>query len=276
MNPVDVIRSDGPVVLGMPHTGTWLPDEVFSRLNVNGRLLADTDWHIDRLYDGLLPDATVVRAVFHRYVIDPNRDPKGASLYPGQNTTGLVPMSDFDGLDIWNQPPDEREIDARIKQFHAPYHQALSAELFRVRERHGVAILYDCHSIRSTIPHLFEGRLSDFNIGTADSASCALAVADEVQKNCEKADGYTYILNGRFKCGWTTRRYGWPPNGIHAIQMELAQSTYLASESMPFDYDQEQAGRVRGHLRAILQALERLAPELAEHREPQPSEDRHE
>ncbi len=71
------------------------PPAICERLNDNGRILADTDWHIHHLYDGLLPDATTVRATFHRYVIDANRDPAGASLYPGQNTTGLVPRHGF-------------------------------------------------------------------------------------------------------------------------------------------------------------------------------------
>ena len=159
MTPVEVSRGDGPVVLGLPHTGTWLPEEVRPRLNETGLALADTDWHVDRLYDGLLPGATTVRATFHRYLIDANRAPDDASLYPGQNTTGLCPMTDFDGRPIWRDgaAPDAAEIAERVAGFHAPYHAALAAEIERVRARHGVAILYDCHSIRSEIPFLFDG-----------------------------------------------------------------------------------------------------------------------
>lgn len=262
MNPVEVKEGSGPVVLGMPHTGTWLPDEIFSRLNVNGRMLADTDWHIDRLYEGLLPGATVVQAIFHRYVIDPNRDPDGASLYPGQNTTGLVPLTDFDGEDIWIDPPDEAEVEVRRRTYHAAYHEALAAQLERVRARHGVAILYDCHSIRSRITYLFDGLLPDFNIGTAAGTSCAPEIASAVEQIAAGAEGYTSVLNGRFKGGWTTRRYGRPAEGTHAIQMELAQSTYLAAEEMPFDYDEERAAHVRVHLKAILLALEAQADGL--------------
>lgn len=65
-----------------------------------GQGLDETDWHIDRLYEGLLPGATTMRATFHHYVIDANRDPSGVSLYPGQNTNGLVPLTDFDGEPI--------------------------------------------------------------------------------------------------------------------------------------------------------------------------------
>jgi formiminoglutamase len=258
VNPVVVARGDGPLILAMPHGGTWLPPGL--ALNALGRRLTDTDWHIERLHDGLAPRATVVRATFHRYVIDANRPPDGASLYPGQNTTGLVPLTDFDGAPLWETPPEDTA--ARLAAYHAPYHAALAAEVERVRAAHGVAILYDCHSIRSRIPFLFEGTLPDFNIGTADGASCAPAVAAAVLDICATATGYTHVLDGRFKGGWTTRHYGRPASGVHAIQMELAQSTYLAAEAPPFAYDAGKAARLRPILARILSALETLAPEL--------------
>jgi formiminoglutamase len=259
MTPVEVTRGDGPVVLGMPHTGTHVPEDIFSRLNPLGRTLSDTDWHIDRLYDGLLPGATVVRATFHRYVVDANRPPDGASLYPGQNTTGLVPLTDFDGRPLWEAEPLPEDIEARRRDFHAPYHAALAAEVERVRALHGTAVLYDCHSIRSRIPFLFEGTLPDFNVGTNDGRTCAPEMEAAVVRICAAAPGYTSIVNGRFKGGWTTRHYGRPEDGVHAIQMELAQSTHLAVEALPFAYDDGKAARLRPHLRAILRTLADLA-----------------
>jgi hypothetical protein len=141
LTPVEVTQGDSPVILGLPHGGTWLPDGVAARLDANGRKLADTDWHIDRLYEGLLPGVTVVRATFHRYLIDANRDPAGVSLYPGQNTTSLCPVTDFDGLPIWEegQEPSQDEILSRRDRFHAPYHAALEDQVQRVRARHGAA-----------------------------------------------------------------------------------------------------------------------------------------
>ena len=151
MTPVDVHQGASPVILGLPHTGTFVPAEIFERLNEQGKLLTDTDWHVDRLYDGLLPGVTTVRATFHRYVIDANRDPSGKSLYPGQNTTGLVPVTDFDDRPIWREgaAPTDTDVAERLNAFHRPYHAALAAEIARVRALHGVAVLYDCHSIRS-------------------------------------------------------------------------------------------------------------------------------
>tara|TARA_R110002020_G_scaffold13069_2_gene47250 strand:- start:2701 stop:3501 length:801 start_codon:yes stop_codon:yes gene_type:complete len=264
MTPVEVRRGDGPLVLGLPHTGTFVPDDILARLTPLGRTLGDTDWHIDRLYDGLIDGVTTVRANFHRYVIDANRDPSGASLYPGQNTTGLVPMTDFDGEALWLDEPDPTEIEARRLAWHAPYHAALEAELKRVRDIHGVAILYDCHSIRSRIPFLFEGTLPDFNIGTNSGATCAPVIEGVVAGICAGAEGYSSVLNGRFKGGWTTRHYGRPADNLHAIQMELAQSTHLATEVLPFAYDPEKAERLRLHLKTILTSLADLAPSLGD------------
>ena len=261
MKPVDIHQGDSPVILGLPHTGTWLPDDIRARLNPRGQVLADTDWHIERLYDGLLPGATTVRATFHRYVIDANRGPDDASLYPGQNTTGLVSATDFDGEPIWTEAPSAEEIADRKARFHAPYHAALAAEIERVRAKHGVAILYDCHSIRSHIPFLFEGILPDFNIGTNSGAACDPRIEAAVFDACA-ATGRTHVLNGRFKGGWTTRHYGQPGQGVHAIQMELAQSSHLATETPPFAYDEGKAGELRVTLKAILERLAALAPEL--------------
>ncbi|MCC5970041.1 MAG: N-formylglutamate deformylase [Pararhodobacter sp.] len=262
MTPVEVIRGDSPVVLGLPHTGTHVPPDIMASLNARGQILADTDWHIHRLYNGLLPGATTVRATFHRYVIDANRPPDGESLYPGQNTTGLVPLTDFDGDPIWTRQPDAAEVEARCAAFHTPYHAALLAELERVRAIHGVVVLYDCHSIRSEIPYLFDGTLPDFNIGTANGLSCDPSLQASTLQICAKADGYTHILNGRFKGGWTTRHYGRPRAGYHAIQMELAQSTHLETEAPPFAYSEAKAARLRPVLGEILQTLAVKALEL--------------
>lgn len=262
MTPVSVAQGSGPIVLGLPHTGTFVPDDIWANLNDNGRKLADTDWHIDKLYDGLNSDVTTVKANFHRYVIDANRDPEGGSLYPGQNTTALVSLTDFDGLNIWDTPPTEADISERRGAFHAPYHSTLRAELERAHDLHGIAILYDCHSIRSGIPHLFKGVLPDFNVGTNDGATCAKQMEAATVAICESANSYTSTLNGRFKGGWTTRNYGQPDNGIHAIQMELAQSTYLTEESAPWAYDRAKTEQLRPHLSRILNALAELAPTL--------------
>lgn len=261
MSLIEITRGQSPLVLGLPHTGTDIPDDDLTRLNETGRALADTDWHVDRLYAGLIPNVTTVRTPIHRYVIDVNRDPSGQSLYPGRNTTGLCPLTDFDGQPIYlpGQEPGPEEVERRRATYHAPYHAALEAELDRVRALHGFAVLYDCHSIRSRIPYLFDGTLPDFNIGTNSGVTCAPEIETAVMQICAAASGYTTVLNGRFKGGWTTRHYGRPDEGVHAVQMELAQSTYML-EAPPWAYDAPRAGRLRVHLKAILDVLSDWRP----------------
>ena len=264
MEMVEINRGSSPVILGFPHTGTHAPDDIWANLNETGRKLTDTDWHVHELYQGLLPNATTVRATFHRYCLDANRDPSGASLYPGQNTTGLIPLTDFDNRPLWIEggEPDGAETERRVERFHQPYHRVLQAEIERVKAKHGVAVLYDCHSIRSICPFLFEGKLPDFNIGTDNGETCDHLLEQEVGAICQAAEGYTSVVNGRFRGGWTTRHYGRPGEGVHAIQMELAQATHLKSETPPFDQDGEKSAKLRKVLQQILQRIEALAYEL--------------
>jgi formiminoglutamase len=224
-------------------------------------MLRDTDWFVDQLYDGLLPDATVVRATFHRYVIDANRDPEQVCLYPDQNTTELVSRVNFDNEPIWQSgaEPDPRDIAQRLEQFHRPYHQALEHEIERVKREHGLVVLYDCHSIRSVVPFLFEGILPDLNLGTNNGSTCARELETAALAICREARGYSHVLNGRFRGGWTTRHYGRPESGVHAIQMELAQKNYLVSEVLPFTYDARKADALRAPLRAVLERLHAVA-----------------
>lgn len=264
MEPVAVSRGDSPVILSFPHVGTYVPDDISEQLNEEGKLLRDTDWHVHELYSGLLPNASTVRATFHRYVVDANRDPSGANLYPGQTGTGLVPLSTFDNVPIWRPgvEPDADETARRLTAFHAPYHAALQAEVERVHARYGVAVLYDCHSIRSVIPWMFEGVLPDFNIGTNIGQSCASVIEQDVLRICA-GSGRTHVLNGRFRGGWTTRHYGKPEQGVHAIQMELAQSSHLAQEAPPFILSASRTEMLRPVLADILRAIAARAQELA-------------
>ena len=252
----EITIGNSPLLLAQPHGGTDIPESIFCRLNTLGKTMADADWHITRLYADLLDDVTVVSTPVHRYVIDANRNPSDESLYPGQNTTGLCPTTSFDGAPIYlpGEEPDEAEISDRQKVFHQPYHDALTNQLERIKQRHGFAILYDCHSIRSQVPYLFDGKLPDFNIGTNSATSCDIQIQATVEKICSDQSSYTSITNGRFKGGWTTRHYGKPESGFHAIQMELAQCNYML-EQAPWTYQQASAKKLRRVLKQILMAL---------------------
>jgi formiminoglutamase len=245
-----------PLLLAQPHGGTEIPESILTRLNQQGHARADTDWHIGRLYASLAADVTTVSTSIHRYVIDANRDPADESLYPGQNTTSLCPTTTFDGNEIYlpGQAPSADEINQRQRLYHLPYHDALREQLERIHQLHGYVILYDCHSIRSLVPYLFDGKLADFNIGTNSGASCDPAIESTVQAICATAQDYTAVSNGRFKGGWTTRHYGEPGRGFHAIQMELAQCNYML-EQEPWGYADDKAGKLRVILADILKNL---------------------
>lgn len=250
-------QREAPLLLSMPHGGTELPPSIVPRLTSAGLEVADTDWWMDRLYDFAANlGATVVRTTLSRYVIDMNRDPSGASLYPGQATTELCPVQTFDGVPIYlpGQQPDDTEIAERRQVYFAAYHQTLAQELARLKARHGYAILYDCHSIRSVVPRLFAGRLPVFNIGTNSGLSCAPAL-EKVAVDAFASDrDFDHVLNGRFKGGWITRHYGQPKTGVHAIQLELAQRAYM-DEAPPWRFDVTKADRLRPTLQRVLEAI---------------------
>lgn len=258
--PVNAIAGSSPLILAFPHAGTEIPQPILRRLNETGRQLIDTDWHVDRLYHDLVQDVTTVRASFHRYVSDANRDPSGQSLYPGKFTTGLVPLTSFDGQPIWDDPPSKTEIATWRSAFHTPYHAALAAQIARVRSKYGFAILFDCHSIRGQIPKLFDGVLPDLSLGTNQGTTCDPKMNTHLANLCKQATPYTSAVNGRFKGGWTTRHYGRPETGVHAVQMELAQSTYLVAEKDPWLYDEAKAEPLRAILRDILEYLQNWRP----------------
>ena len=259
---LSIDRGDAPLVLAFPHTGTDIPADIEARLVSTDLARKDADWWIDQLY-AFAADmgATMVRTSVSRSVIDVNRDPSGVSLYPGQATTGLCPVTTFDGEPLYRdgEEPDETEIEARKARWFAPYHDALAAEIDRLHKAHGRVVLYDCHSIRSVIPRLFDGALPHFNIGTYNGTTCAPALEKRVAAACD-ASAFTRVVNGRFKGGWTTRHYGAPDHGIHAIQMELAARGYLDEpvgpdpDPWPVPFDPEYARPMTAILTRVIQA----------------------
>jgi N-formylglutamate deformylase len=260
---LEIRQGDAPLVVSFPHTGTDLPGDIDQHLVSPWLARKDADWWIDRLYD-FAPDlgATTVRTRVSRSVIDVNRDPSGASLYPGQATTELCPTTTFDGEPLYRdgQAPDAAEIARRRDTWFAPYHATLEAELARLAAAHGRVVLYDAHSIRSRIPRLFEGELPQFNIGTNSGAACDPRLTVGVEAACDAA-AFNRVTDGRFKGGWTTRRYGRPDTGVHAIQMELACRGYMddpaappTPDTWPAPYADAQAAPMRAVLTQVLKA----------------------
>ncbi len=241
----------------MPHVGTLIPEEVAARMTETGRRVPDTDWHVDRLYDFLEGlGASVLRPHHSRYVIDLNRPPDGANLYPGQKTSGLCPLETFDGEPLYaaGAEPSEDEVAGRIETYWRPYHEKLGAALGALKRRHGIALLWEAHSIRSHVPRLFEGRLPDLNLGTAGGDSCAPDLAAKLQAVADDAAGYTAVLDGRFTGGYITRHFGRPGEGVHAVQLEITQASYM-EETYPFAFDEGLAENIRPTLRRLIETM---------------------
>lgn len=248
-------RGRVPLLISLPHDGSFIPDDIAARMHPAARRSPDTDWHVARLYEPLAQTlgASVLKPLASRYVIDLNRPADGHALYPGQRETGLVPMIGFDGEPLYRDGhvPDSSEVQRRINQFWQSYHQALAQELARLCAEHGRVVLWEGHSIRSEVPMLFEGRLPDFNLGTAAGASCGAVLQTQLQACLASQAAFTFAVNGRFKGGYITRHYGDPAAGVQAVQLELAQLNYMDEES--FAYDEARAPAVQGLIGRMLQ-----------------------
>lgn len=248
-------RGSAPLLVSLPHDGSVIPPTLAARMREGARGAPDTDWHVARLY-GFARElgASILVPRHSRYVVDLNRPPDDTSLYPGQNTTGLCPAVQFSGEPVYleGEAPDPQEIAARVEQYWHPYHQALAAELARIRAEHGRALLWEAHSIRGELPFLFEGRLPDLNLGTASGTSCSPALQARLEAVLGSQHDHDWVANGRFKGGYITRHYGTPAAGIDAVQLEISQRTYMDEAS--FEYDDGKAARLQGLLRKLLQA----------------------
>ncbi len=243
-----------PILVSVPHNGSHIPDAIAANMTQEGRSSRDTDWFLDRLYDFTeLEDASLLVAEQSRYVIDLNRPRDNASLYPGQTTTGLIPLTRFDGKAIYETEPDDEEIQRRIEEVWIPYHQQIQSEMQRLTQEHGMAVLIEAHSIESELPRLFEGKLSDFNIGTNHGESCDPRLTASVMDAIDSQMEFSCVLNGRFVGGYITRNFGDPSNQRHAIQFELSQATYM--DELSKRWDDEKASHVQPVLRDIISRI---------------------
>jgi N-formylglutamate deformylase len=249
-------RGSVPLLVSLPHEGTELPPDLAARMTDAARAVPDTDWHVSRLYAFARElGASILVPRWSRYVVDLNRPPDDASLYPGQNTTGLCPTRRFSGEPVYlpGQDPSEGEVRDRVERYWRPYHDILRGELERLRALHGRALLWEGHSIRgSGLPFLFEGRLPDLNLGTANGASCAPGLQARLEAVLSAQTDYDWVANGRFKGGHITRHYGDPARGIDAVQLEISQRNYMDEDS--FEYDEAKAAKLLSMLRKLLEA----------------------
>lgn len=258
------VQGHSPLIVSMPHAGTALPPRIEAQLTSAARGLPDTDWHVDRLYDfAAAIGASVLAAHYSRYVVDLNRPPDDSRLYPDQVNTGLCPLRTFAGEPLYHDAPSAlvaEELDLRREQFWRPYHAALAASIAETRRRWGCALLVDAHSIRSRVPRLFSGRLPDVNLGTDDDRSCDRRMVQPLLTILAGQPRFSCVLNGRFKGGYITRHYGAPALGVHALQIELAQASYMDESGCA--YEESRAAQLKRLLEQLLGAIRGQADAL--------------
>lgn len=246
-----------PLLISMPHVGTHIPQQERSRYQPRALDCEDTDWHLEQLYAFALDmGAGMIVPHYSRYLIDLNRPPDDAPMYPGASNTELCPTRFFSGEAIYlpGREPDATEKQRRRETYWQPYHQALQAELQRLRDLHGFAVLFDAHSIRSVLPWLFGGKLPDLNLGTVEGRSCDAAITARLATLFAAQSDFTQVVNGRFKGGYITRQYGRPDQGIHAVQLEMSLCAYM-QEAAPYVWDAERAGKVQPLLKEMVQIM---------------------
>jgi len=260
-------RGSAPLLLSLPHVGTAIPDEVARALVPRALALEDTDWHLAEVYGfARALGASVLVPRLSRYVIDLNRPPENTPMYAGANNTELVPTRFFTGDALYRQGcvPDEREIERRRDTYWRPYHDALAAELGRLVAVHGHAVLWEGHSIQAELPWLFEGRLADLNLGSAGGTSCAPSLRAALMAVLAAQSSFSHVTDGRFKGGYITREYGRPREHVHAVQLEMALSTYMdeARAAQPVaPADPARLARLGPVLRELLQTTLDWSPD---------------
>lgn len=262
MESGEIILYEGksPLLISVPHAGTLIPAEIKERMQPEILFLPDTDWFVDKLYSWApVEGVSLLTTPWSRYVIDVNRPPDDEPLYdrPG---TSLVPEKTFQGTPIYREgrEPGLEEIAERKERYWQPYHESLAAELERIREHHGFAVLLDGHSIRSVLPNLFEGELPNLNLGSNDGASADRALVETAWGLLMRSD-FRAVRDARFKGGYITRHYGRPDEGVHAIQLEIAQRTYMPE--FPPQWDRARSHELVRLLKRLVAALKAWRPD---------------
>ncbi|SUW64358.1 Predicted N-formylglutamate amidohydrolase [Buttiauxella agrestis] len=262
--PFNFSRGKLPLLVSIPHAGTALTPEVESSLSDAARPLPDTDWHIPKLYEfAHALGASVIVGNYSRMVIDLNRPADDKPLYTTA-TTGLYPETLFDGTAVFipGKEPNTPQRKAALDTIWQPYHQQLQSELERMKAEHGYALLFDAHSIASHIPRLFDGKLPDLNFGTNGGKSCDELIEEHLVACAASQNQFSWVANGRFKGGYITRAYGQPSQGVHAVQLELAQCNYM-DEQPPFAWREERAEKLQPLLEQFIRSMLSSAQQIA-------------
>jgi len=257
--------AETPVVVEVPHAGTSVPPEFAGELLAPARAIArDADLFVDEVYEGACDEgATLIVSRVSRYVVDLNRAETdvdaetviGAPAAP-RAPRGVVWRLTTDNERSLAGPLTRAQLDARLDRIWRPYHAALAGAIRSKLERFGVCVLLAGHSM----PSVGRSGHGDTNVqradvvpGTQGRTTAQGSLIDVVERHARDA-GLSVRHDEPYRGGFTTRHWGRPSQGIHAIQVEIARRLYM-----------DEAALVRGQAFPAVQKFARqLVRELGE------------
>jgi len=230
-------RAGPPLLLSIPHSGRDYPDWLVANATGGQRALESLeDPLVDRLAWRLISrgiGAVIARAP--RAAIDCNRatdevDPAviagigcDAVGHRARGGLGIVPGRTAPHGRLWRRAIDQEELALRICEAHASYHDAIERELEQLRARHGWALLLDCHSMPRR-----RGQ-AEVVLGDRHGATAAPWLAGEGARIVRHA-GWSAATNNPYAGGHVIERHGRPDRNVHALQVEIDRSCYLARD----------------------------------------------
>jgi len=232
-----------PVVLDSPHSGAQYPQDFGHCMSQQGlRRLEDA--FVDELFEHApRHGASLLRALFPRSYIDPNRAPDDLDVAmlqedwphpanPGpksESGIGLICRFAAEGP-VYDRKLAVHEVRRRLDSYYWPYHHALERVLEHTWQCFGTVLHVNCHSMKSTsTASMPEGRgvsRPDFVLGDRDGTTCDPALTARVRGVLVEA-GYRVAVNRPYKGMELVRRYSEPTAGRHSLQVEINRSLYM-------------------------------------------------
>jgi N-formylglutamate amidohydrolase len=235
-----------PVVFDSPHSGKVYPEDFGHSLALE-KVRRFEDAFIDELYASATSQgAVLIRALFPRSYIDPNRAPDDidesmlaspwdGELNPGPKThlgVGLIPRREPGGP-MYERMLGLEEVKRRIDGYWRPYHEAVRTALDEVHHRFGAVWHVNCHSMPAISTEVSaEGPgipRPDICLGDRDGSTCDPAFTAAVADGFSSL-GYGVTVNDPYKGVELVRRYSDPSAGRHSLQVEINRKLYMDEE----------------------------------------------
>lgn len=219
-----IFRSDSPILLVTPHAGAGIPDDLLRYAawrDVQGRVADPAGLALQAVAPNC--GVSLISARYHPCVIDFNVPASGRPLSRRLNRNGLCRTHTAAGQPLYDPgcEPDDAQVDARVKTCWVPFHEAVAAELSRLRSRHDNVLLLVFHASFWLSPYRDRFDASDCNVGTARGKACDRRLVSCLTEQA-KAHEHSWVVNGRMADAFSAEHYGNPEGGVHAMEVEVA------------------------------------------------------